>query len=93
MGVEEWRSEGRGGQMKGKGRRGEVREKVRDGKRTVGGGEGRGYIYLCVLEDGFLINVLVLARVLDVGLHPADVFTATKTPRLKALEDGGRGEY
>ena len=93
MGVEEWRSEARGGEMRGKGRRGEVREKGRDGKRTVGAGEGRGYIYLCVLEDGFLINVLVLARVLDVGLHPTDVFTATKTPLFKALEGGGRGEH
>jgi len=70
-----------------------VREKGGDGKRTVGGGEGRRYIYLCVLEDGFLINVLVFARILDVGLHPADVFTATKTPLLKALGGGGRGEY
>jgi len=86
----EWRSGGvRGGEMRGKG--GE--RKGKGWEEDSGGEEGRGYIYLCVLEDGFLINVLVLARVLDVGLHPADVFTATKTPLLKALEGGGRGEY
>jgi len=80
---------GKGGERKGKGW-----EEDSGGEGVpVGGGEGRRYIYLCVLEDGFLINVLVLARVLDVGLHPADVFTATKTPLLKALEGGGRGEY
>jgi len=80
---------GKGGERKGKG----WEEDSGGEEEDSGGEEGRGYIYLCVLEDGFLINVLVLARVLDVGLHPADVFTATKTPLLKALEGGGRGEY
>ena len=41
-----------------------------------------GVHYLSVLEYGFLVNVLLLARVFDVGLHPTDVLTPTKTPLL-----------
>ena len=47
--------------------------------------------YLSVLEDGLLVNVLLLARVLDVGLHPTNVLTPTKPPLLQTL-GGGDGQ-
>lgn len=36
-------------------------------------------------KTGFLVNMLVLVWAFDAGLHPADVFTATKNPLLKTL--------
>ena len=41
--------------------------------------------YLSSLKDGLRLEILVVSRVSDVGLDPADVLTATEAPLLQTL--------
>ena len=44
-----------------------------------------GGSYLCSLKHRFGFQIFIMARILQVGLDPADVFTASEAPFLQTL--------
>ena len=43
--------------------------------------------HLSSLKDRLRLQILVMSRVLDVGLDPADVLTSTESPLLQTLNN------